>query len=87
MLDFKNFKITTDGEKFRIEGLIKPLDVNSNERWIPISREGYYYGCDSYGYFNVGEKLFDTKQQALDYIREEWGNDGIKRIIKEWRGC
>jgi hypothetical protein len=85
MLDFKNFKITTDGEKFRIECLIKPIDVP--ERWIPMSREGYYYGCESFGFVNVGERIFDTKQQAIDYIRTEWGESGIRKIIKEWGPC
>lgn len=85
MLEFKRFRITTDGEKFRIEGLITP--INDNERWIPISKEGFYWGCESFGFENIGEKLFNTKQEAIEFIKTEWGNEGVRKIVKEWIPC
>jgi hypothetical protein len=81
-MTFTKFRITTDGEKFRPEGYLV-----ESKQWLPLTAKGYW-GCVSYGYVaENGWDVFETKEEALNYIRKEYGEFGIRNLEKEWRPC
>ena len=82
-MEFKEFRVITNGEKFRIEG--KYETVGHGDKWIHLSRQ--YYGCDFVGMIPIGELEFDSKQEAVDYIVKEWGQDGKKKFSNSWHPC
>jgi len=86
---FINFRIVTNGEKFRIEGSYYAMLGNGNLagelRWITLSNK--YFGSNYYGYTPLGEIEFDTKDAAIKYIKEEYGNNGYRNILTTWSVC
>lgn len=83
---FINFRIITNGEKFRIEGSYYATSNNGKElKWITLADT--YYGTE-YGYIPMGEKIeFDTKDAAIKYIKEEYGNTGYQNMLNTWSVC
>lgn len=85
MPDFTKFRITTDGEKFRVEGYYKPLLID--EQWVPLSKD-WYCGCKDFGYYALDPlPTFDSKKDAIDYIKKMYGENGLNKIEKTWILC
>ena len=81
-MNFSAFRITTDGTNFRPEGKYVGGEV---EKWIALADS--YYGCVTYGYVPCGIYLFDSKQEALDYIKTQYGEQGLLKVEKYWTPC
>jgi hypothetical protein len=90
--EFDAYRIITNGKKYRIEGryTIRPnsptgFSTLSEERWILLSNG--YYGCDSYGYLSIlgGVFEFNSKKEAIDFIRKEYGECGLRKLEEVWR--
>lgn len=86
-LNFKKFRITTNGKNFRVEGLLMRGKSFDEEYWIPISSKGYY-GCEAYGYVALnGSEEFATKDDAIGLLREEFGETGVRKMLDSWWPC
>lgn len=90
MIEFKNYRIATDAELFRVEGLF--VTGCGYKQWLPLSSHSnsFYIGCDSYGYSPSHGFKFDTfksKSEAIEFIRTEFGKSGVDKIIKNWIPC
>jgi hypothetical protein len=80
---FINFRIVTNGEKFRIEGSYYAI-LDHELKWITLANK--YIGSD-FGHVPVGEIEFDTKDAAIKYIKEEYGNNGYRNMLNTWSVC
>ena len=83
-MTFENYRIITDGEKFRIQGYVKgKKDID-----YLMHLSECYMGCDAFGYRSWGKPLeFNSKQECIDYIKTTYGSDGISKILKPWFPC
>jgi len=86
MLKFENFRIITNGEKFRIEGSYKP--INADLQWVVLSVDNFYFGTLSSGFASFGPaREFNTKEEATEYIKKEFGESDYRSLDKNWRVC
>ena len=84
---FINFRIVTNGEKFRIEGsyyFTSSFKSEEELQWITLANEYLSGYCR---YYPMGEIEFDTKDAAIKYIKEEYGNNGCRNILNTWSVC
>lgn len=77
-MEFSSFRIVTNGIKFRIEG--KYETAEKGEQWTLLSTQ--YVGTSAYSYYPTGQIYeFDTRLEAVEYIRKEYGESGYKKLL------
>ena len=85
-MEFVSFRITTDGDNFRLEGKFIPNKVEL--QWLPVSSSGWYCGCNDYGFCNMdGHEVFKSKQDAKDFLKNQYGEIGLKKLVIDWVPC
>lgn len=83
-MEFTSFRLVTNGEKFRIEG--KYLTTEKGEQWTLLSTQ--YWGASAYGYNPTGHIYeFNTRLEAVEHIRKEYGESGYRKLLNNWWVC
>lgn len=86
-LNFKKFRIATNGKRFRLEGCSLKGKNLDEEYWVPVSTRGYF-GSESFGYIPAqGYEDFSTKDDAIGFLREEFGEEGVRKMLDSWWPC
>ena len=84
-MTYESFQIVTNGEKFRIRVSVKYLEGTCFDH---MPSEGYWYGSASGGYCAAGPKMeFNSRQEAVDFIRKEYGEVGYRKLLESWNPC
>ena len=84
-MNYESYQIITNGEKFRIRVSIKHLGWTCFDE---LPSEGYWFGCESEGFRAVGpKKEFNSRQEAVNFIKQEYGEVGYRKLLESWNPC
>jgi len=78
-INWYKFKIVTNGEVFRVQGR-----TNENMVWEFIEDREYF---EKYNIWQNRPVERDSKDKIIEYIRAKFGDEGVKKIEKEWWPC
>ncbi len=84
-MNYETFQIITNGEKFGIRVSIKHSGgVNLGN----LTEDGLWCGCEASGFIPIGPMLkFDSRKEAVDYIKKEFGEVGYRKLLENWHPC
>lgn len=84
-MTYDSFQIVTNGEKFRIRVSVR---YNDGICFDQIPQDGYWFGCEAAGFSACGPKVeFNSRQEAVDFIKKQYGEVGYRKLLESWNPC